>query len=33
MTDGVKQKYAKEAGYNYEIWVYNAKGKKVNCFK
>lgn len=26
-----KQKAAKELGYNYEIWVYNGKGVKINC--
>jgi hypothetical protein len=29
----LKQKYAKESGYEYEIWVYNSKGEKVDCFK
>jgi hypothetical protein len=29
----LKQKYAKESGYDYEIWVYNARGEKVDCFK
>ena len=29
----LKQKYAKESGYDYEIWVYNSKGEKVDCFK
>lgn len=24
---------AKELGYNYEIWVYNSKGVKVECYK
>ena len=27
-----KQKSAKENGYNYEIWVYNQKGEKVECY-
>jgi hypothetical protein len=26
----VKQVAAKEAGYNYEIWVYNKDGEKIN---
>ena len=29
----LKQPAAKELGYNYEIWVYNAKGEKVNCYQ
>ena len=29
----LKQKYAKESGYDYEIWVYNSKGEKIDCFK
>ena len=29
----LKQQAAKELGYNYEIWVYNAKGEKVNCYQ
>lgn len=29
----LKQKTAKEIGYDYEIWVYNSKGEKINCFK
>ena len=28
----LKQNAAKELGYNYEIWVYNSKGEKVNCY-
>ena len=28
----LKQKAGKEAGYNYEIWVYNGKGEKVKCY-
>jgi hypothetical protein len=27
-----KQKYAKELGYNYEIWVYDKKGNKI-CYE
>jgi hypothetical protein len=29
----LKQQAAKELGYNYEIWVYNAKGEKINCYQ
>ena len=29
----LKQKAGKELGYNYEIWVYNGKGEKVECYK
>ena len=29
----LKQNAAKELGYNYEIWIYNKEGKKVECFK
>jgi len=29
----LKQKAAKELGYEYEIWIYNSKGEKVDCFK
>jgi hypothetical protein len=29
----LKQTAAKELGYNYEIWVYNSKGVKVECYK
>ena len=29
----LKQKSAKELGYLYEIWVYDNKGKKVECYK
>jgi hypothetical protein len=29
----LKQTAGKELGYNYEIWVYNCKGKKVQCHK
>ena len=25
-----KQNAAKELGYNYEVWVYDKKGKKIN---
>jgi len=28
----LKQLAAKELGYNYEIWVYNSKGVKVECY-
>jgi len=28
----LKQDAAKKLGYEYEIWVYDGKGKKVNCF-
>ena len=27
-----KQKAAKELGYKYEIWVYNSKKNKTNCY-
>jgi hypothetical protein len=29
----LKQEAGKELGYNYEIWVYNGKGEKVECYK
>ena len=29
----LKQKAAKELGYEYEIWVYNSKGEKIDYFK
>jgi hypothetical protein len=29
----LKQKAGKELGYNYEIWVYDGKGKKIECYK
>ena len=29
----LKLNAGKELGYNYEIWVYNNKGEKVNCYK
>jgi hypothetical protein len=29
----LKQQAGKELGYNYEIWVYNGKGEKVQCYK
>jgi hypothetical protein len=29
----LKQNAAKELGYNYEIWIYNKEGIKVECFK
>jgi hypothetical protein len=28
----LKQNAAKEMGYKYEIWIYNERKKKVNCF-
>ena len=28
----LKQEAGKDLGYNYEIWVYNAKGEKVECY-
>lgn len=28
----LKQIAGKQLGYNYEIWVYNRKGEKVNCY-
>jgi hypothetical protein len=28
----LKQNAGKQLGYNYEIWVYNGKGEKVNCY-
>jgi len=28
----LKQQAGKELGYNYEIWIYNSKGEKVECF-
>jgi len=28
----LKQQAGKENGYNYEIWVYNGKGEKVECY-
>jgi len=28
----LKQQAAKELGYKYEIWVYNKKGIKINCY-
>jgi len=28
----LKQDAAKKLGYKYQIWVYDGKGKKVNCF-
>jgi hypothetical protein len=33
MRKGVKQESAKTAGYKYEIWIYNAKGEKVEFYK
>ena len=32
MRKGVKQKTAKELGYQYEIWVYDSKGNRVETF-
>jgi len=29
----LKQQSGKKIGYEYEIWVYNGKGKKVECYK
>ena len=29
----LKQQAGKELGYSYEIWVYNGKGEKVECYK
>ena len=29
----LKQNAGKELGYNYEIWVYDCKGKKIQCHK
>jgi hypothetical protein len=29
----LKQQAGKELGYNYEIWIYNGKGKKIECYK
>jgi len=29
----IKQQAVKDAGYNCEIWVYNSKGEKVECYK
>ena len=26
-----KQQAGKQLGYNYEIWIYNAKGEKIEC--
>lgn len=28
-----KQNASKELGYNYEIWVYDCKGNKIECYK
>ena len=28
----LKQTFAKQEGYQYEIWVYNAKGTKVEIY-
>ena len=29
----LKQSAGKELGYNYEIWVYDPKGTKIDCYK
>ena len=29
----LKQQALKEAGYECEIWVYNEKGEKLECYK
>ena len=29
----LKQEAGKNLGYNYEIWVYNQKGEKIECYK
>jgi hypothetical protein len=29
----LKKEAGKQLGYNYEIWVYNGKGEKVECYK
>jgi hypothetical protein len=29
----LKQNAGKELGYNYEIWVYDCKGNKLECYK
>jgi hypothetical protein len=29
----LKQKAAKDLGYKYEIWVYNNKKEKINCYE
>jgi hypothetical protein len=29
----LKQNAGKELGYNYEIWVYDCKGNKIECYK
>jgi hypothetical protein len=29
----IKQQAAKDLGYKYEIWVYNKKGDKINCYE
>ena len=28
----LKQRAVKDAGYKCEIWVYNTKGEKVECY-
>ena len=27
----LKKQAGKQLGYNYEIWIYNSKGEKVEC--
>jgi len=29
----LKKIAAKELGYNYEIWIYDNKGTKINCYE
>jgi hypothetical protein len=29
----IKQQAAKELGFEYEIWIYNYKGLKIECYK
>jgi hypothetical protein len=29
----LKQDATKKLGYKYEIWVYNKKGEKINCYE
>lgn len=33
LKNKLKQHAGKDLGYNYEIWVYNRKGEKVECYK
>jgi hypothetical protein len=28
----LKQIAGKELGYNYELWIYNRKGERVECY-